>query len=85
MTEKEFTSWFKRRVKALRETKADNKKRISLEDTLYTLHVYFNEHKAELKPYAIEDYKDKAFEAAGITFSLQEINALEKLWKLQEG
>lgn len=84
MTEKEFLLWFTKRLKTLSKTETIEKRRALLEDTLFHVHVYTRENKAKLKSCAFEEYKNQAFDAAGITFSLQEINALEKLWKLQE-
>ena len=84
MNEKEFSSWFKKRLKTLSETETIEKRRALLEDTLFHAHAYTRENKAKLKSCAFEDYKSQAFVAAGITFSLPEMSTLEKLWKLQE-
>lgn len=82
MKEKEFASWFKKRLKTLSKTETIERRRALLEDTLFHVHAYARENKAKLKSCAFEDYKNQAFEATGITFSLQEMNTLEKLWKL---
>ena len=84
MNEKEFSSWFKKRLKTLSKTETLEKRRALLEDTLFSIHAYTRENKAKLKSCTFEDYKDQAFDAAGITFSLQEMHSLEKLWKLQD-
>jgi hypothetical protein len=84
MNEKEFSSWFMKRLKTLSKTETIEKRRALLEDTLFHTHAYARENKEKLKSCAFEDYKDQAFTAAGIRFSLQEMSTLEKLWKLQE-